>query len=225
MISPYVDKLDSWSSHGVIFRWLQNYPPFTRVLDVGTALGTIGKVCEENNFHIVGIEPNKVYAIKAEPYYTSLINCSLDEAPIEILSTFQVIILADVLEHMLDPQKSLSRLVSLNDKDTVFMISVPNIANIWVRVSLMVRRFEYQDRGILDKTHLRFFTKLTSVRMISNIGLRIGQLVATPIPLNLIHPTFDQTKIGRLVHFLLAKLPQVFPTLLGYQFVVLESRG
>lgn len=202
MISPYEDKLDPWSSHGVIFRWLQNYPPFTLFLDVGTALGTIGKVCEENHFHIVGIEPNKVYAIKAEPYYTSLTNCSLDEAPIEILSTFQVIILAGVLDHMLNPQKSLSLLVSVNDKDNVFMISVLNIANIWVRVSLMVRRFEYQVRGMLNKTHLRFFTKLTSVRIISNIGLRIDQLVATPIPLNLIHPTFDQTKVGRLVHFL-----------------------
>jgi 2-polyprenyl-3-methyl-5-hydroxy-6-metoxy-1,4-benzoquinol methylase len=225
MCLPYVDKLDPWSSHMIIYRWLQVFPPLTRILDVGTASGTIGKLCKANQFQIVGLEPNKIYANEAEPYYTTLINCSLDEASVEILSPFQVIILADVLEHMPEPHKSLSRLVSLQNKDSVFMISVPNIANIWVRINLLMGRFDYQSRGILDKTHLRFFTKSSFKKMVLESTLNINRLVVTPIPLNLVHPFFNETKGGRSLHRVLARFTQILPTLLGYQFVALAIKG
>lgn len=220
MSSPYVTKLDPWSSHMVIYRWLQKYPPLTRILDVGTASGTFGRLCWENKFHLVGIEPNLIYANEAKPFYTQIINRSLEETSAESLKSYQVIILADVLEHLPDPQDALSRLVTLQDEDTVFLISVPNIANLWMRLSLLAGRFDYRDRGILDKTHLHFFTKASLLRMVSEVGLGMDELEVTPIPLNLVHPFFNQSKTGRFFHRLLAKFSRLLPTLLGYQFVV-----
>jgi hypothetical protein len=88
-----------------------------------------------------------------------------------------------------------------------------------VRLNLLLGRFDYADRGILDRTHLRFFTRKTLVAMLENAGLEILSIRSTPIPLELVSDFFV-TPPGRLIHALLAKCTSLLPSLLGYQFVV-----
>jgi 2-polyprenyl-3-methyl-5-hydroxy-6-metoxy-1,4-benzoquinol methylase len=148
----------------------------------------------------------------------------LSETKDEFIQGHQVVICADILEHTPDPSNELHRLVCLQPSRSVFFISVPNIANIWVRLNLLFGRFNYTDRGILDRTHLRFFTRSTITQMISTAGLEIEKIVPTPIPLHLVHHFFDHAALGRWFYWLLNKMTQAVPTLLGYQFVVYAKK-
>ena len=220
--SSYVDKLHPSSSHMLIVHWLESYPPGTRILDVGTASGTIGRICKDKQFFLSGIEPDRSYAELALPFYMEWINTDLDHAPDEKISNYQVVICADVLEHIPSPEKSLQRLVDLQAGPTEFIISVPNIANVWVRINLLIGRFDYSERGILDRTHLRFFTRTTFLRMLQEAGLDLVEIRVTPIPLDLVHPFFCRNSVGILLYKILTWLTRMFPTLLGYQWISLS---
>src|SRR5688500_8997629 len=111
---PYVDKDDDpWSSHNQIKALLARRPAGTRVLDVGTATGTLGRMCQGTGFVMTGIEPNQEWVRVARPYYERLVCAMLDEAPDELLRDHDVVVCADVLEHMPRPEQALQRLVRL----------------------------------------------------------------------------------------------------------------
>jgi 2-polyprenyl-3-methyl-5-hydroxy-6-metoxy-1,4-benzoquinol methylase len=220
---PYLDKPDPWSSHALVKDFLMALPEGTRVLDVGTATGTLGRMCVGHRLILHGIEPQLAWAEQARPYYDKIICCELDEAPESFLKGYDAIILADVLEHLQDPEQSLQWLASLQMPDAQFIISVPNIANLWIRLNLLAGRFNYTPRGILDRTHLRFFTRYTFLQMLENCGLQVQHMSVTPVPLNLIHPFFQTHPVGRFFHTSLAHITRWIPTLLGYQFFVVTG--
>jgi 2-polyprenyl-3-methyl-5-hydroxy-6-metoxy-1,4-benzoquinol methylase len=222
---PYVDKIDPWSSHAWIRRRLLAEPPGTRVLDIGAASGTLGRMCAGLDLVLHGIEPELEWAEVARPYYDSLLCTTLDRAPDEFLRDHQVVVLADVLEHIPDPELALRQLAGLQPVGSIFIISVPNIANLWVRLNLLFGRFDYTDRGILDRTHLRFFTRRSLVQMLRSLRLNLRKVHATPVPLNLLHPFFERTRLGRACHHALALITNLWPTLFGYQFIVEAIRG
>jgi hypothetical protein len=96
---------------------------------------------------------------------------------------------------------------------------VPNVANLWIRLSLLAGRFDYSDRGILDRTHLRFFTRKTLTELLKSTNLEILSLQVTPIPLELVSSIFLSVP-GKWLHAVFARLTSSVPTILGYQFVV-----
>ncbi|MDE6608271.1 MAG: methyltransferase domain-containing protein [Lachnospiraceae bacterium] len=102
-------------------------------------------------------------------------NIETMEIPYETKS-FDYIILVDVLEHLYDPTKCLKRLVPYLKDDGFILCSIPNIMHMSVIVSLLRGKFEYQDKGILDRTHLRFFTLESIIKMLWECGLRIEHL-------------------------------------------------
>lgn len=220
MPGNYQDKLDPWSSHSTIQKLLRAFPAGTRVLDVGTASGTIGKICQDQGFLLRGVEPVAAWAEESRPFYEEICAQDLEHTSDAFLTAHQVVICADVLEHMPDPEAQLRRLVRLQQPGAVFLISVPNIANLWVRLNLLFGKFDYTDRGILDRTHLRFFTRRTITDMLAAAGLEVRKVQATPIPLNLVSPFFADTALGRRIHAALAALTRALPALLGYQFVI-----
>lgn len=196
------------------------YPPGTRVLDIGTAAGTLARICRSHDFNMSGLEPNPEWARLAEPYYDRLICSTLDHAPDEFLAGYDVVVCADVLEHLPDPQAALHRIVSLQRPGAAFLVSVPNVANITVRLALLAGKFNYTDRGILDRTHLKFFTRRSFLEFVHDQQLQVEALHTTPIPLNLVHPFFETSWFGRSLHGMLARITCVFPGLFGYQFIV-----
>ena len=218
--SPYLDKPNQWSSHSQIISQLSSLKPGTRVLDIGTATGTIGRMGESLGLRLTGIEPNADWADTARPFYEAIEVGTIETCSEQFLRGNQVIILADVLEHMPDLEHSLKYLMSLQAAGTRIVISVPNIANIYVRLSLLMGKFDYTEQGILDKTHLRFFTRKTILQMLSRLNLKVEYILPTPIPLEKVSPFFENSLPGRLIYRLLKISTDIFPTLLGYQFVI-----
>ena len=216
----YEIKDDPWSSHSIIKNRLMHLPSGSKVLDVGTADGILGMLCFGEDLLLFGLEPNKELAELAQPYYEDVKNCSLEDTSEDYLRDYDVVVCGDVLEHMVYPDTELMRLINLQRSGTRFIISVPNIANLWIRLSLLFGYFEYSDRGILDHTHLRFFTKKTLFKMLNLVGLQINHCYVTPVPLVLVNPMFQVRSLGRFIYRLLAKVSDWFPTILGYQFIV-----
>jgi hypothetical protein len=91
-------------------------------------------------------------------------------------------------------------------------------------LQLLMGRFDYQQRGILDRTHLRFFTRKTFRQLLDDVGLEVLQLTATPIPLPLLVPQRYQGKVLALVHACNNWLAVHWATLFGYQFIAVAGR-
>jgi len=163
-------------------------------------------------------------AEKARPIYDRFYQIDVDGFEFPERHEYDLIIFADVLEHLADPAAILRRCFASLKDDGMIIISVPNVANIVVRLSLLFGRFDYGDRGILDRTHLRFFTLKSLTDMLEQCGLKIGRIVATPIPVQLVWPVTNRRFFAPLhdCHFLLVRLCK---TLFAYQFVVQADGG
>jgi 2-polyprenyl-3-methyl-5-hydroxy-6-metoxy-1,4-benzoquinol methylase len=219
-VTPYVEKKQPGSSHWLIRHWLAEYKPGTKLLDVGAASGILGRAFLDSGFFLTGLEPNAKWAAMARPYYQKFWEGSIENAPLEIIKGQDVVILADVLEHLSSPECVLEQLIDVQPDGCVFFVSVPNIANISIRINLLLGRFDYQERGILDQTHLHFFTRKTILKLLKSCGLEILEIRVTPVPLALVNPFFDNLVVGRPLCEGLYYLTKLAPTLLGYQFVI-----
>jgi 2-polyprenyl-3-methyl-5-hydroxy-6-metoxy-1,4-benzoquinol methylase len=216
---PYHDKPSRWSSHSRIVARLNVLPVYNKVLDVGTATGMLARMCQNKTLHFFGVESNASWAQIASPFYEKILIQSIDAIAEDFLKGYDAVILGDVLEHLSAPDAVLQRLVNLQSPESLFIISVPNVANLWVRLSLLFGRWDYTDRGILDRTHLHFFTRKSLMRMVKETGLEIISVQVTPIPLELVS-TFFVSHVGKVFFAVIAGLTFIFPTLLGFQFIV-----
>lgn len=216
---PYQDKPSPWSSHSRIAALLGKIPAQSKVLDIGTASGILARRCANRSLRFFGIESVAEWADVAKPFYENIWVCRIEEMPDEALRGYDAVVLGDVLEHMSSPKEVLKRLLDLQPSNCRFIISVPNVANLWVRLHLLMGRFDYADRGIMDRTHLRFFTRKTIQSLMKETGLEMVSVQVTPIPLELVS-SFFSTSLGKSIHAGFAGLTSLLPTLLGYQFIV-----
>ena len=221
---PYVEKQDPWSSHSRIRSWIEELPTGSRILDVGAATGMLGRTLQGKGYVLDGLEPNPSWAETARPFYREFVAATLDGAPDAFLRDHDAVVCADVIEHLPDPEASLRRLLGLQPDGSLLIVSVPNVANLWVRLNLLAGRFDYQERGILDRTHLRFFTRSTFVALLRGLALEVRRVEATPIPLNLVSPLFERSLAGRALHRSLAGTTRVLPRLLGFQLLALAVK-
>ena len=222
--NPYLDKLNSWSSHRKIAAMLDGLPKNTRILDVGVGTGILARLCVGREYIIRGIEPNPKWLGDTRNLYADIYTGILEQTPDSYLEGHSVVVCGDVLEHLIQPVEQLQRLVELQPIGCLYIISVPNVANVWVRLNLLLGHFDYSDRGILDRTHLHFFTRKTFLFLLQSAGLEVKEIQATPIPLELVTPFFAQNPIGQGLYAILARGTLVWPTVLGYQWVAMACK-
>jgi hypothetical protein len=104
------------------------------------------------------------------------------------------------------------------------IISVPNAVNITVRLPFLLGRFEYADRGILDWSHLRFFTRSSIRRLLEKHGYRITGRHYTIMPLERVIPLPPENKFLRLMNNCLRIVTDIAPGLFAYEiFLIAES--
>jgi 2-polyprenyl-3-methyl-5-hydroxy-6-metoxy-1,4-benzoquinol methylase len=182
MASKYETKLnldDRSSSHALIIELLGLDK---RVLDVGCATGNLAEVLAGRGCRVTGIEIDPEAARQAEKHCERVIvgdvesldlGAELDEAD------FDVIVFGDVLEHLKDPLQTLRRFKPFLQTEGYVIASIPNIAHGSVRLALMQGRFRYRSLGLLDDTHLRFFTRETVEQLFKDAGFLIADLRRT----------------------------------------------
>ena len=221
--SRYTFKPDPYSSHSVMLRWLGDGHGRT-LLDVGAADGLISRRFTERGWRVTGIECDPAVAQAGARWCERMVVANLDRDLPDLDTLYDTIVYGDVLEHLADPLRVLTDLTRCLAPDGAVVVSVPNIAHFVIRLSLLVGKFDYLDRGILDHTHLRFFTERSLRALIADAGLRIERFTATPAPLYQVLPTRFHRPWLAASHRMNAWLAHSVPRLLGYQFIVLARR-
>jgi len=220
----YELKRFKYNSHYWILKLVEDARRPLRILDVGSADGYLGAILKERGHYVAGVERDPRLAERARPIYDRFYRVDVDGFDFPERHEYDLIIFADILEHLPDPAAVLRRCVASLKDDGMIIVSVPNVANLVVRLSLLFGRFDYGDRGILDRTHLRFFTLKSLTDMLEQCGLKIGRIVATPIPVQLVWRVTNRQFFAPLhdCHYLLVRL---WKTLFAYQFVVQADGG
>jgi len=218
----YEFKPFRYSSHYWILKLLECEKHPLKILDVGTASGYLGKTLRERGHGVAGIEMDPATAEKARGYYDSFHIADLETFEFPFRREFDYILFADVLEHLRDPAAVLRRCVPALKESGKLIISVPNVANIVVRLSLLLGRFDYTDRGILDRTHFRFFTLRSLKQMMLDVLCGVSEVIPTPLPVQLVFPSTESNFYAPL-HETLYALTRAWKTLLAYQFVIVAE--
>jgi methionine biosynthesis protein MetW len=168
---------DAVSTHALQFRMI---PDGARVLDVGCHTGILGEALRIRKQCIVTGIDNDASALEAaeqrlnstalvdleEPGWANKLNESGK-------TDFDILLFGDVIEHTRDPLTILKEARMLLAPNGQAIISLPNIANLRIRLGLLRGKFDYADSGILDKTHIRFFTLKSARELVRQAGFRI----------------------------------------------------
>jgi O-antigen biosynthesis protein len=156
-------------------RVLKVIPMNATILDVGCATGSLGRAIKKYKKPklLIGIDSDKPALKIASHYYDEVYELDVDGKITLHNKHFDCIILADIMEHLKDPETLLRSLKSYLKPRGIMVISVPNILFIINRVNILIGRFEYTDKGIMDRTHLRFFTCRSLRKMLSDNDFEI----------------------------------------------------
>lgn len=190
-----------------------------RVLELGPATGHMSHVLADRGCSIVGIEVDAEMAREAGQHCEKVIVGDLDELDLDVElgdDRFDVIVAADVLEHLKDPLGALIRLRSFLTPGGFFVISLPNIAHGSVRLALLEGHFSYRNVGLLDATHLRFFTRESIDRLLDDAELAAAEIYRQELDIEASEIPFDRSAVPREVWDTLLRDPEART----YQFVI-----
>jgi|TARA_B100000959_G_scaffold184104_1_gene192395 GT2 family glycosyltransferase/2-polyprenyl-3-methyl-5-hydroxy-6-metoxy-1,4-benzoquinol methylase/Tfp pilus assembly protein PilF len=156
-------------------------PNSQTILDIGCASGIFGsQIKEKLGAEVWGIEPVKDIGLKAKKVIDKVIIGRVEDHFYQLPDEyFDSIIFSDILEHLVDPYKVLDLVKDKLSKNGEIIASIPNVRHWSVLKELLEGKWEYQDAGILDRTHLRFFTKSSIIKMFQNAGYKINEIRAT----------------------------------------------
>lgn len=151
-----------------------------RVLELGCSVGTQSRVLRQDlNCDVTGIEINPAAAEQARSYCSKVIVGNLDELDFDSAlgrDKFDVVLCADVLEHLYNPTILLSKVKPLIDTKGYLVASLPNIVHAAVIFEMLRGKFDYRQKGLLDNSHIRFFTRRTIIDSFSAAGFKIDLL-------------------------------------------------
>jgi SAM-dependent methyltransferase len=215
------------------------------VLDVGCGLGLNGEAAKRKGARVTGIEIERSAGDEARRRLHEVLEIDVTNA--NALSAgldgrrFDLMLFGDVLEHLADPRGALERLLPYLEDGGHVIVSLPNVAAWTVRLGLMAGRFDYQPSGILDETHLRFFTLESAVRLLESTGLEVLRAEQNPmlvraakpwierfLPENAAPTALSESSTYKLYHAVVRPLEDAIadrrPELLAFQHVFLARK-
>jgi 2-polyprenyl-3-methyl-5-hydroxy-6-metoxy-1,4-benzoquinol methylase len=214
-------KSDPLSSHQQVAKLVRalNREP---ILDVGSAQGMLGQLLQGSALEVDAVEPNPEWAEAAKPLYRHTYQGMIESVQLP-RKHYQVVVCADVLEHTVDPVAVLRQLRTCATDDAIFIVSLPNIAHVSVRLLLLFGYFPKMSRGLLDRTHLHFYTRDTAVHMLASAGLKVQQFKATVAPLSEIWPEGDGNLFVRMLWHLQHIAAPLSRGLFAYQWILMAQ--
>jgi methionine biosynthesis protein MetW len=216
-------EFQSDESDSVAARIRSFLTPGSRILDVGCGTGALAESIKSRlAVEVVGIEPNAERAAIAKNRGLNVFQGVLSDEFLAEYGLFDVIIFADVLEHLADPGEMLLLAKRGLAPGGAIIVSVPNVAHWFVRWDLLRGRFDYRETGIMDATHLRWFTRESLSAWLRRMGFQITACTTT---VNIDLPEYRERLpwkfLSRPVKLRVVKtLVRSFPTLFACQYIV-----
>jgi 2-polyprenyl-3-methyl-5-hydroxy-6-metoxy-1,4-benzoquinol methylase len=148
-----------------------------RVLELGSGPGSITRLLQKNGCRITALELDQEALEIVAKHCDKALACNLNDpswaTTVAGLGNYQVIVAADVLEHLYDPWNTLTVMATLLDEDGCVIVSLPHIGHNAIVACLVEADFAYQEWGLLDKTHIRFFGIHNIQQMFKGAGMKI----------------------------------------------------
>ena len=204
-------------------------PAGGRVLDLGCGSGALLAQLAGHAGHRAGVELSATAAAEAATVADEVVNLSLDDDLPFPPDSFDVVVCADVLEHVAEPAAALATASGLCRPGGAVVISVPNIGYWQARLRLLRGVWRYEPTGLFDSGHLRFLTRDTLVELVAGGGLTVEALQPAEVPGPAPHvlarvPAPLRGPVGRSWNALENGLARRRPTLFAYQLVCTARR-
>ncbi len=214
----YTLKLSRTGSHMQIVDAIE---PGSQVLDLGCSQGLLAKPLSEKNVSVVGIDigPPSQLSRDLKDYYRRDLDVPLD---VPLGRDFDYVVVSDVIEHLRNRHELLVGARRFLKETGRLIISTPNIALWFYRLSLLVGRFEYGPRGVLDQTHVHLFTRATFQREIEQAGYKVVSQRVTALPFEVVFRSTGRSRLMRSISELYHALARMWPEMFAYQ-VILEA--
>lgn len=215
----YEAKVGAGTSHQLLLDRLASRPA-GRVLDLGCADGHLGGALRDAGHEVVGVDgaPSAEAAERLDRYVVADLDAGI---PSEVTGDFDVVLVADVLEHLREPSSLLEQIRGRLRPGGRVVGSIPNFAHWYPRVRVASGLFDYDARGILDRGHLRFYTRRSFRRMCEDVGYQVVDLDSAGLPVEV----FQRGGAGVAGPALSAigavdrVLARLRPTLFAFQFL------
>lgn len=212
--SDYGLKDDEDSSHGRILQWLSQLPS-SRVLDLGCSAGRLAERARGYGHVVTGVDLAEGPGVRDR--VSDFIQGDLDDGiPESVGFDYDVVVAADVIEHVRAPEVLLKGISSRMAPGGVLIASVPNFGHWYPRIRVLLGLFDYDQRGILDSGHMRFFTRRSFLRLARNSGFEVVRKDVTGLPVGVLLGSGPTANLAGLVDRSLLRLR---PTLFAYQFL------
>lgn len=212
----YTRKKSPYSSHQKILSLIDK-PGLA--LDLGSSTGMLTESLKEKGVDSIGVDiedPSKVTAPFLKYYRVDLNH----PEKLEFKREFDYIILSDILEHLHSPWQLLIHVRQFLKPEGKLIVSLPNIAIWFYRLSLLMGRFNYGEKGILDKTHLRFYTLDTARQLLTRTGYLVSRRKSTGLPFEVMFESVGKSRLLRFIDMVYYGFAGIWPRMFSYQFVL-----
>ncbi len=213
---PYQYKPSPHSSHGRVLQMMTTRPP-AKVLDVGCGPGWLAEALRGQGHDVTGVDSVEDAGVRERMH--RFVRADLEHAiPLEAGGGFDVVVAADVIEHVRSPEALITQMAERLGPGGTIIASVPNLSHWYPRFRIAIGLFDYDQRGALDATHLRFFTRRSFLRMTKGVGLDPIDRRHTGLPFDALGIDAEHG-LGRVAGLIDRALVRAWPTMFAYQFV------
>lgn len=218
----YLEKFDDpFSSHSKILNKLRAEGlNGKKVLEMGVGDASLTKKMLEMGAIVDAVEMDATSSELARSYCRMIYQENLDNVErVDLRDQYDVIVMADVLEHIKNSELLLSKVKTYLKTGGILIVSLPNVANIYVRLNLLFGRFPYHTKGILDKTHVHFYTLKSAERLLIRTGWVIVSKDVTSIPIGIVFPFLLKRPFSFLLN-VLHHITKMWKCLFAYQGIL-----
>jgi glycosyltransferase involved in cell wall biosynthesis len=204
------------SNRAALLAMLDHLPPGARILDLECADGSFAERARALGHHVVGVAFVEQPGVRdtVERFHQADLELGI---PAEVGVGYDLVVIADVLEQLARPSRLLRDIWSVLRPGGQVLLSVPNFGHWYPRAKIATGRFGYDRRGILDESHLRFFTRRTLRRLVVETGFDVLEERHTGLPFTALFKRPDRHRILRGADRGLARIR---PSLFAYQLVM-----
>ncbi|MGC8628290.1 MAG: methyltransferase domain-containing protein, partial [Acidimicrobiales bacterium] len=211
----YGFKEEEGSSHKVVLD-MMGTAPRSRLLDLGCAGGLLAERLRKAGHYVVGVDYQQVGQVHG--HVDRFVEADLAKGLPEALlgESFDIVIAADVIEHLPEPQDLLRQITAVLQPGGQVIISVPNFSHWYPRLRVALGLFGYDRLGILDQSHLRFFTRRSLARLVREAGFDVVEQRTTSVPFTALMGASSIVSLAQKVGGWLAA---TWPSLFAYQYI------
>lgn len=217
----YTLKESPYSSHSIIVRLVKEN---SVTLDVGCGPGLLASLLKKKNNRVTGLDvSDSTTPDTMEEYYR--VDLEKDEVW-NVRRAYDFVLLADVLEHIRNPEQVLRNSTKVLASHGRLIASTGNIAIWFYRLSLLMGRFNYGERGVLDRGHVHLYTIANFEKLLLKNGFRIIKKHYTNIPFEFLFESTGRSAIIKFIDWTYSRFVLLMPTLFAYQIIIeAEPRG